>query len=136
MTGNRVAPTEMMVSFIDDHRADYGVEPICAQLQIAPSTFYEHKARQSDPEWLPARVKRDAVLSFDIQRVWEENFQVYGARKVWRQMNREDIEVARCTVERLMQRLGIEGARRGRSCRTTISDTAAERPADLVNANS
>ena len=122
----------MMVSFIDDHRANYGVEPICAQLQIAPSTFYEHKARQTDPERLPARAKRDAELTFDIQRVWEENFQVYGARKVWRQLNREDIEVARCTVERLMQRLGIEGARRGRSCRTTISDAAAERPADLV----
>ena len=101
-------------------------------MQIAPSTFYEHKARQADPERLPARAKRDAQLSFDIQRVREENFQVYRARKVWRQMNREDIEVARCTVERLMQRLGIEGARRGRSCRTTISDTVAERPADLV----
>jgi len=122
----------MMVSFIDDHRADYGVEPICAQLQIAPSTFYEHKARQADPERLPARARRDTALSFDIRRVWEDNFQVYGARKVWRQLNREDIEVARCTVERLMQRLGIEGARRVRSCRTTISDTASERPADLV----
>lgn len=104
VAGNRVAPTEVMVSFIDDHRADYGVEPICAQLQIAPSTFYEHKARQADPERLPVRAKRDAQLSFDIQRVWEEKFQVYGARKIWRQMNREDIEVARCTVEHLIQR--------------------------------
>ena len=121
-----------MVSFINDHRAKYGVEPICANLPIAPSTFYEHKAREADPNRLPDRAKRDLELSVDIQRVWEENFQVYGVRKVWRQMNREDIEVARCTVERLMKRLGIEGARRGRSCRTTIVDNAAERPADLV----
>ena len=121
-----------MVSFISDHRAEYGVESICANLPIAPSTFYEHKAREADPNRLPDRAKRDLELSVDIQRVWEENFQVYGARKVWRQMNREDIEVARCTVERLMKHLGIEGARRGRSCRTTIVDNAAERPADLV----
>jgi putative transposase len=121
-----------MVSFINDHRAKYGVEPICANLPIAPSTFYEHKAREADPNRLPDRAKRDLELSVDIQRVWEENFQVYRVRKVWRQLNREDIEVARCTVERLMKRLGIEGARRGRSCRTTIPDNAAERPADLV----
>jgi putative transposase len=121
-----------MVSFISDHRAKYGVEPICANLPIAPSTFYEHKARESDPNRLPDRAKRDLELSVDIQRVWEENLQVYGARKVWRQMNREDIKVARCTVERLMKSMGLEGARRGRSCRTTIPDNAAERPADLV----
>jgi transposase InsO family protein len=121
-----------MVSFISDHRAEYGVEPICANLPIAPSTFYEHKAREADPNRLSNRAKCDLELCVDIQRVWEENFQVYGARKVWRQMNREDIEVARCTVERLMKRLGIEGARRGRSCRTTIVDNAADRPADLV----
>jgi putative transposase len=121
-----------MVSFISDHRAEYGVESICANLPIAPSTFYEHKAREADPNRLPDRTKRDLELCVDIQRVWEENFQVYGARKVWRQMNREDIEVARCTVERLMKHLGIEGARRGRSCRTTIPDNAAELPADLV----
>ena len=121
-----------MVSFISDHRAEYGVESICANLPIAPSTFYEHKAREADPNRLPDRAKRDLELCVDIQRVWEENFQVYGVRKVWRQMNREDIEVARCTVERLMKHLGIEGARRGRSCRTTIVDNAAERPADLV----
>jgi putative transposase len=120
------------VSFISDHRAEYGVESICANLPIAPSTFYEHKAREADPNRLPDRAKRDLELCVDIQRVWEENFQVYGARKVWRQMNREDIEVARCTVERLMKHLGIEGARRGRSCRTTIPDNAAELPADLV----
>jgi putative transposase len=121
-----------MVSFISDHRAEYGVESICANLPIAPSTFYEHKAREADLNRLPDRAKRDLELCIDIQRVWEENFQVYGARKVWRQMNREDIEVARCTIERLMKHQGIEGARRGRSCRTTIPDNAAERPADLV----
>jgi putative transposase len=132
VTGSRAAPTEVMVSFIDEHRGEYGVEPICNQLPIAPSTFYDHKAKRDDPERRSDRAKRDDTLCLAIQRVWEENFQVYGARKVWRQMNREDIEVARCTVERLMKRLGLEGARRGRRCRTTIPDTAADRPADLV----
>jgi putative transposase len=122
----------MMTSFIDDNRADYGVEPICQQLQIAPSTFYEHKAREADPDRLPPRAKRDQELSIEIQRVWEENFRVYGARKVWRQLRREKIEVARCTVERLMKQLGLRGAVRGRRCRTTIGDPAADHPADLV----
>ena len=121
-----------MVSFIDEHRAEYGVEPICSQLPIAPSTFYDQQAKRDDPERRSARAKRDDALCIDIQRVFEENFQVYGARKVWRQLNREEIEVARCTIERLMKRLGLEGARRGRRCRTTIPDTAADRPADLV----
>ena len=121
-----------MVSFIDEHRDDYGVEPICAQLPIAPSTYYEHKAREADPDRLPPRVRRDQVLSEEIQRVWDENFQVYGVRKVWRQLKREQFEVARCTVERLMQALGLQGAVRGRTCRTTVSDDAAVRPADLV----
>ena len=119
--------------FIDTHRADYGVEPICSELPIAPSTYYECKAREADPTRLPKRAQRDMALSVDIQRVFDENFQVYGARKVWRQMNREYITVARCTVERLMQRLGLQGAERGRSCRTTVSDDTSYRPADLVN---
>lgn len=122
----------MMVAFIDAHKDEHGVEPICAQLPIAPSTYYEHKARAADPDRLPPRAQRDQVLSLDIQRVWEENFKVYGARKVWRQLNRESIEVARCTVERLMKQLGIQGVVRGRRCRTTVPDNAAERPADLV----
>ncbi len=122
-----------MVSFIDDHRADYGVEPICANLPIAPSTYYESKVRESNPERRSDRAKRDQELCVDIQRVWEENFQVYGARKVWRQLNREQIAAARCTVERLMRHLGLRGAVRGRSCRTTRSDDALDRPADLVN---
>jgi len=121
-----------MASFIDEHRAEYGVEPICSLLPIAPSTFYDHQAKQVDPERRSQRAKRDDGLVVDIRRVWEEHFQVYGARKVWRQLHREEIPVARCTVERLMQREGIEGVRRGRRCRTTISDAAAERPADLV----
>ena len=121
-----------MVSFIDEHRDAYGVEPICGQLPIAPSTYYEHKARETDPERLPPRTRRDRALLNEIQRVWDENFQVYGARKVWRQLKREQFEVARCTVERLMRVLGLQGVVRGRSCRTTVSDDAAVRPADLV----
>jgi putative transposase len=100
-----------MVSFIDEYRDEYGVEPICTQLPIAPSTYYEHKAREVDPERLPPRVRRDRELSDEIQRVWDENFQVYGARKVWRQLKREQFEVARCTVECLIQ--GSWPARRG-----------------------
>jgi transposase InsO family protein len=121
-----------MVSFIDEHRNKYGVEPICQQLQIAPSTFYDHQAKREDPDKRSARSKRDEALCVDVQRVFDENLQVYGAHKVWRQMNREDIRVARCTVERLMKRLGLEGTRRGRRCRTTIPDADLARPADLV----
>jgi len=121
-----------MIAYIDDHRDRYGVEPICAVLPIAPSTYYEHKAREADPQRLPLRLQRDRALSDEIRRIWEENFQVYGARKVWRQLNREGIEVARCTVERLMRVMGLRGVVRGRRCRTTIGDTTAERPLDRV----
>jgi transposase InsO family protein len=122
-----------MVSFIDAHRAQYGVEPICAQLPIAPSLYYEHKARQAQPARLPPRVRLDVELAHQIRRVYEENFQVYGAHKVWRQLHRESIAVARCTVERLMRTLGLRGVVRGKKCRTTISDGRADRPLDLVN---
>jgi transposase InsO family protein len=122
-----------MVAFIDAHRSEYGVEPICAELPIAPSQYYEHKARQGDPSRIPLRRQRDAELCSEIQRVHAENFQVYGARKVWRQLKREDIWVARCTVERLMRSQGLQGVVRGRKCRTTISDAAAERPLDRVH---
>src|SRR5690349_14169003 len=88
-----------MLAFIDAHRAEYGVESICKQLPIAPSTYCEHKSRQADPSRLPHRVQRDAQLSGSIRRVWDENFQVYGARKVWRQLRREGTAVARCTVD-------------------------------------
>ena len=122
-----------MVSFIDANRAVYGVEPICAQLPIAPSQYYERKAREADPQRLPPRLRRDRELLPQISRVHEENFGVYGARKVWRQLAREDIVAARCTVERLMRSLGLQGVVRGRKCRTTTADDSAERPLDRVN---
>ena len=121
-----------MVTFIDQYRVKYGVEPICAELPIAPSTYYEHKAREADPGRLPARHRRDAALEIDIRRVWEENFRVYGARKVWKQLNRERIRIAKCTTERLMKKLGLQGVRRGKGYKTTIPDDAAVHPADLV----
>jgi putative transposase len=121
-----------MVSFIDEHRAQYGVEPICRELPIAPSVYYEAKARQADPSLLPARSRRDAELVGEIERVHEANFQVYGARKVWRQLRRENVVAARCTVERLMRRMGLQGVVRGRRCRTTIADDSAALPGDLV----
>ena len=123
----------MMVSFIDAHRASHGVESICKQLPIAPSLYYEHKARAADPTRLPLRLRRDRELVPEIGRVHEENFGVYGARKVWRQLGREGRGVARCTVERLMHGLGLRGVVRGRKCRTTISDDSAARPLDRVN---
>lgn len=94
---------------IDAHRESLGVEPICAQLPIAPSVYYTHKARQVDPTRLPPRRQRDDALSREIRRAYDENFQVYGAWKVWRQLQREGFAVARCTVERLMRALGLQG---------------------------
>ncbi len=122
-----------MVSFVDEHRGQYGVEPICRELPIAPSTYYELKARERDPERVPPRVVRDRWLSLEIQRVHAENFDVYGARKVWRQLNREQIPVARCTVERLMRSVGLQGAVRGKKVFTTVSDDSQARPADWVD---
>jgi putative transposase len=125
-----------MVSFIEAHREEHGVEPICQQLPIAPSTYYEQKGRERDPSRLPARAVRDTELREAIERVWTENFRVYGARKVWRQLLREGVKVARCTVERLMREVGLQGAIRGRKYKaTTIVDEAADRPADLVQRN-
>ena len=121
-----------MVGFIDAHRETYGVEPICAVLPIAPSTYYEQKARQADPRRQPARVRREARLRPEIQRVWQANRRVYGAKKVWKQLNRETIPVARCTVARLMRDLGLRGVVRGRRITTTIPDALAARPRDLV----
>jgi putative transposase len=121
-----------MISFIDENRGAYGVEPICAVLPIAPSTYYEWKSRRADPGRLPLRTKRDRILRDEIRRVWEANFRVYGARKVWRQLNRQGIQVARCTVERLMRGMGFEGAVRGRRVKTTVADVCADRLADLV----
>jgi transposase InsO family protein len=121
-----------MYQFIDAHRDAYGVEPICRILAIAPSGYYEHKAREADPSRRPARAQRDAQLRGEIQRVWATNRRVYGARKVWRQLRREQVPVARCTIERLMRADGLRGVVRGRRVRTTTPDTAAERPLDLV----
>jgi len=118
-----------MSAFIDEHREEHGVEPICRSLGIAPSTFYAVKARERAPS---ARACRDAELSADIRRVYERSGGVYGAEKVWWQLRREGIEVARCTVERLMRSHGLEGVRRGRRRRTTIPDEAAARPVDRV----
>jgi transposase InsO family protein len=122
-----------MMGFIDEHRSVYGVEPICKQLLIAPSTYHQHAARQCDPAKRPARAQRDEVLCAQMRRVWEENFEVYGARKLWRELRRQQVEVARCTVERLMRRLGIRGVIRGKVAKTTVSDRALPCPQDLVN---
>ena len=122
-----------MIAFIDEHRAVYGVEPICRVLPIAPSTYHAYAARHADPGKLPARAQRDATLKVEIRRVFEANFQVYGVRKVWRQLGREGIAVARCTVARLMRAMGLQGAVRGKPLRTTISDPAACCLLDRVN---
>lgn len=123
-----------MTSFVEEHRSQYGVEPICAMLPIAPSTYYEHKARQTDPSRLPPRKQRDIVLRDEIRRVHKENFDVYGQDKTWKQLKREKIVAARCTVERLMREIGLRGAVRGRAWTiTTRPDDSAPRPADLVN---
>jgi transposase InsO family protein len=122
-----------MIAFIDDHREAHGVEPICKVLPIAPSTYHAHAAKRADPARLSARAKRDAALKPEIARVFAENFAVYGARKVWRQLQREGEQVARCTVERLMRAMGLEGVIRGKPGRTTISDKAAPCPLDHVN---
>ena len=122
-----------MTSFIDDHRETYVVEPICDELPIAPSTYWEHKRREREPERRSARCRRDTELRPQVRRVWESNFGVYGARKVWRQLQREGVEVARCTVERLMRLEGLKGVVRGETKRTTIPDDSAARPADLVD---
>jgi len=122
-----------MIAFIDAHRDVHGVEPICRMLPIAPSTYHAHVARRADPATAPARVRRDASLCGPIRRVWEENFRVYGVRKVWRQLGREGISVARCTVARLMRRMELQGAVRGKTVKTTFGDHATPCPADRVN---
>ena len=123
----------MMKEFVDRHRELHGVEPICKVLQIAPSGYRRHAAHQRNPALRCARAQRDDGLIPQIERVWQVNMQVYGADKVWKQLNREGVRVARCTVERLMKRLGLEGVRRGKVVRTTISDKAAPCPLDRVN---
>lgn len=121
-----------MIAFIDVHRGCYGVEPICRVLPIAPSTYYEAKRREAEPERLPARIQRDRRLSGEVQRIHAENFGVYGARKVWKQLQREGIRTARCTVERLMASEGLRGAVRGRRLVTTIPAKDRSCPLDKV----
>jgi putative transposase len=120
-------------AYIEQHRDSYGVEPICKVLQVAPSAYRRHAACQREPELRSARAKRDERLMPHIERVWQANFQVYGADKVWKQMNREHIVVARCTVERLMGRLGLHGVRRGKRVRTTVPDASLSCPLDRVH---
>lgn len=122
-----------MIAFIDDHREAYGVEPICRVLPIAPSTYHLHMAKRADPVKMSARARRDEALKIEIKRVFEENYEVYGARKVWRQLQREGFDVARCTVERLMRDIGLQGVIRGKPVRTTISNKALPCPLDRVN---
>ena len=121
-----------MVAFVDEHRESYGVEPICGELPIAPSTYYEQKARTADPSRRPDRMRRDEQLRVEIQRVRSESFELYGARKTWRQLGREGIVAARCTVERLMRQMDLRGAVRGRRCRTTVAPEVVPALPDLV----
>jgi transposase InsO family protein len=122
-----------MVAFIDAHREFHGVESICTLLPIAPSTYFRHKAEQRDPTRRSARAQRDEVLRAIIRRTWHENHQVYGPRKVWKQMGREGLRAARCRVRRLMRAMGLAGAVRGRAwVTTTQSQPDAQRPTDLV----
>ena len=121
-----------MIAFIEENR-DIGVEPICRHLPIAPSTFYDHMAKRANPDLLSDRAKRDKALRPEIERVWEQNYKVYGVRKVWHQMKREGFDVARCTVARLMKDLGLEGVIRGKKARTTIPDKSQPCPLDKVN---
>jgi transposase InsO family protein len=122
-----------MITFIDDQREVYGVEPICWMLPIAPLAYHGHAVRRTDPTKASPRARQDRVLMEQIRRVHAANFGVYGARKVWRQLCRESVAVARCTVERLMRRMGLQGAVRGKEVRTTIANKATPCPADKVN---
>jgi putative transposase len=124
-----------MVAFIDAHREAYGVEPICAVLPIAPSTYYEQRARVQDPQRRPARAQRDAVLCPQIRQVWEDTRRRYGARKTWQELRRRGVAVARCTVARLYRAMGLYGVVRGRRVRTTVPEPLAHRPQDLVQRN-
>jgi transposase InsO family protein len=122
-----------MIAFIDDHRALYGVEPICKVLPIAPSTYHTRVAQRVDPGKASTRVRRDAVLRARIRQVFEANFAVYGVRKIWRQLDREGIDAARCTVARLMRQMGLRGVVRGKETRTTVPAKAMPCPDDRVN---
>lgn len=121
-----------MVEFIDCHRSSHGVEQICRELPISPSAYYEYKLRQTDAERRPPRQRQDEVVCLEIKRVRRESYDVYGSRKVWLQLKREGRKVARCTIERLMRKLGLRGALRGKDKVTTVSSPADSQPGDLV----
>jgi len=123
----------MMMSFIDAHREDFSIEPICRAQAIAPSSYREHAARLAAPARRPARARRDDDMREHIKRVHENSFGLYGARKVWHQLRREGISIARCTVERLMRSMGLAGIRRGKTTVTTVSNPKAPCPLDKVN---
>ncbi|MQW87292.1 IS3 family transposase [Sinorhizobium saheli] len=131
--GGARPPIETMISFIDEHRSVFGVEPICRLLPIAPSTYYENIAKREDVDRLSVRARSDIALKIEIRRVFEANFRVYGVRKVWRQLKREGFDVARCTVARLMRSMGLQGIIRGKPVKTTVSDKTAPSPLDRVN---
>ena len=124
---------QVMRAFVDQHRDTFGVESICKVLQIAPSGYRRHAARQRTPALRPERARTDAALMPHVDRVWRSNRSVYGANKVWRELRREGCRVARCTVERLMRDAGLQGVRRGRALRTTVPDSSAACPLDRVN---
>ncbi|THV12670.1 IS3 family transposase [Rhizobium rhizophilum] len=131
--GGARPPIEAMISFIDEYRAVFGVEPICRLLPIAPSTYYENIAKRLDGDRLSIRASRDVALKVEIRRVFDENFRVYGVRKVWRQLQREGFDIARCTVARLMKAMGLQGIIRGKAIKTTFPDRSAPSPLDRVN---
>ncbi|WP_375572370.1 IS3 family transposase [Seohaeicola saemankumensis] len=131
--GGARPPVEVMVGFIDAHRDAHGVEPICNVLLIAPSTYYDHLAKRADPTRRSDRARRDETMRPEIRRVFEENWSVYGVRKVWHQLRREGFTVARCTVARLMKDMDIQGIIRGKPHRTTIPDKKQPCPLDKVN---
>ncbi|EIX1854755.1 IS3 family transposase [Cronobacter sakazakii] len=130
--GGARPPLEKIMPLLENLSGEHGVGPVCHELDIAPSTYYCHQQRRKCPERRSSRDKRDAVLIPEIQRVYEENYSVYGVRKVWRQLKREGVGVARCTIERLMKALQLRGVTRGKSVRTTRSNKA-ETPQDRVN---
>ena len=121
------------MAFIDAHAKELGIEPICRELQVAPSSWHEHAVRLVDPDKRSARARRDDALGEQIRRVHEASFGLYGTRKVWHQLRRQGIKVAKCTVERLMRGLGLAGIRRGKTCVTTVSNPKASCPLDKVN---
>ena len=122
-----------MIAFIDDNKVEYGIEPICQVIEIAPATYYERKRQEREPDRRSARAKRDEALRPEIQRVFDDNYKVYGVRKVWKQLGREGFSVAKCTVRRLMRQMGLRGATRGKAFAvTTIPDDLLARPQDLV----